>query len=72
MTEIGYKPPFISEKPGYEPSIFIYDRSTGVKLLVSMDELKETASYHTFMVYEGIGANKTVAEYLKEQKLLLG
>lgn len=70
MTEIGYKPPFISDKKNYEPDIFIYDKNTGVKLLVSIEELKNDTSFHGMYVYEGISGNRTVAEYLKEQKLL--
>ena len=65
------KKPYISDKLDYEPTIMIYDRASSTKLLVTMEELRENLSYHTFYIYEGLGANKTVAQYLKEQQKLL-
>lgn len=61
------KPIFISKTPNYEPDILIYDRSSQLRLMVTLQELKTNTSYSDFYVYGTLGQNLKVADYLKER-----
>ena len=52
-----------------EGDIMIYDRISGTKLLVTLDELKrDYRQYYDFRVYEGVSGNKLISDWLEDHK----
>lgn len=51
------------------PSVLLYDPTTHHKVLVSEEELLRNApEYYSYKVYEGIGTNPSVGEWLKRRE----
>ncbi len=51
------------------PTVLLYDSVTHHKVLVSEEELVRNApEYYSYKVYEGIGANPSVGDWLKRRE----
>lgn len=51
------------------PTVLLYDPHTQHKVLVSEEELVRNApEYYSYKVYEGIGTNPSVGEWLKRRE----